>query len=851
MILMPNSDFCKIMKNNKNQSDHSGRAIFLACYFLILSFFTSFAQSVPICNTPANGSDWYYLGPVTPPTPGPGAGFASTGTGAQMRVKFPNPEDSNPQELYACTPTGGLFRTRNVLDSLPVWECITDSTRLPVLGTRDFAFEPGNPDVIYIGTGMRYPLELRRSYGFGLLKSTDGGSTWNPTGLTFDPPGGMEEVVHQVLVHPGIPDTVHVLCGKNYYRSADAGVTFELKKTNPYPCPAGWESAFRDLVFKPGDPRTLYLTTDASYFFISKNGGEDWREINVADLGVEGDVLRMDVAVSKQHPDLIYLGCVTKNEVILRSTDGGETWQKVFDKRLNTSYEKHAFTISPSDDNVLYIGGLYIMQVTVSGNEAAHKMIGGSELHLDHRDLLAVSDENGNDILYSANDGGLYRGTPEGAKWRWRDVSGRGFNNMQFYGIGMAEDFSVVPGGTQDLGIMLIYQNEKGIKPNIGGDGTDCAVDPYDSRYVYGISWAIGPTQIRRSTDGGLTWSGRFNKGMKGTGDTYFFPLIFHENGYLYAGTEKVERLPHKGETWEQVGDINLPTKDPWRVTAMAVAPSDANVIYAYGDQLYKTENANTTADQAQWQSLAEKIGDPARYYHPEGGHIMGIEVDAANPDRVWVGLKTFDSPNKVFFSGDGGETWVNVSQGLPPFPVNALAFQAGTADALYAGTDVGVFFNPRASDPNSEWRCFNNGLPVCLVSDLEMNYCFGKIVAGTFGRGIWESPFAMPSDFQAMEVGRNATWNFKILRSDLVVNKGTTLTLQGEVRIATGKKIVVEKDAKLVLDGAHLDSLCGEPWQGIVTEEGSNGFLGLFFKTAPGTVEQRNGATIGGVPSE
>lgn len=841
------------MKNKKSSNCCSFVGMFLFCCLSLLLASGLPAQPLPVCNTPANGSDWKYLGPFTAPTPGPKANFSYTGTGAQIRVKFPNPEDPNPAELYASTPTGGLFRTRNVLDSMPLWECITDSTRLPVLGTRDFAFDAGNPSVIYAGTGMRYPLELRRSYGFGLLKSVDGGSTWNPTGLTFEAPGGMEEVVHQVLVHPQNPDTLHVLCGKNYYRSSDAGSTFELKKINPYPCPAGWENAFRDLVFKPGTPGTLYLSTDASYFFISKNGGEDWQEFNVADLGVEEDVLRMDIAVSKRNPELIFLGCVTKSrsEVILRSPDGGETWQNVFSKRLSTSYEKHAFTLSPNDDNLLYIGGLYVMQVKLSGNQASFKMIGGGDLHVDHRDLVAVSDGEGGDILYSGNDGGLYRGILQNEKWSWRDVSGKGFNNMQFYGIGVAEDFSVVPGGTQDLGLMLIYPDEKAIKPFIGGDGTDCAVDPYDPNYIYGISWGGGPTQIRRSTDGGLSWSGRFTKGMKGTGDTYYYPLFFHENGYLYAGTQKVERLPYKGDTWEQVGDIDLPVKDPWRVTALAVAPSDANVIYAYGDQLYKTENANAPAAQVRWQSLAEEIGDPARYYHPQGGHVMDIQVDAANPNRVWLGLYTYHSPNKVFFSGDGGETWTNVSRGLPPFPVNALAFQAGTADALYAGTDVGVFYNPQASDPNSEWLCFNKSLPVCLVSDLEMNYCFGKIVAGTFGRGIWESPFAQPSDFLPLEVRSDTTWNFKLLRSDLIVKKDATLTLQGEVRIAGGKKIVVEKGAKLVLDGAHLNSLCGIPWGGIQTEPEDRGFLGLFFKTPAGAVEGLKDWKIEGLPQQ
>ena len=103
---------------------------------------------------------------------------------------------------------------------------------------------------------------------------------------------------------------------------------------------------------------------------------------------------------------------------------------------------------------------------------------------------------------------------------------------------------------------------------------------------------------------------------------------------------------------------------------------------------------------------------------------------------------------------------------GLPPYPINDIVFQAGTKDAIYVGTDVGVFYNPTASDPDSEWLCFNSGLPVCMVADLELNYCFNKIIAGTFGRGIWESPLAGISDFETMEVSKDETWDFKILRS-------------------------------------------------------------------------------------
>ncbi len=805
-----------------------------------------FGQPVPICDSPSNGSQWTCLGPFSPPPLGPKVRPSNTGTGAQMQVKFPDPKLPNPKELYACTPTSGLFRTRNVLDSMPIWENITDSTRLPILGVRDFEFVPGNPDIIYVGSGVRYPLEFRRSYGMGIVKTTDGGWTWKMTGLRFEQRNYNSIPCLDILIHPTGHDTIFAICEMDLYKSVDAGDSFTLIKKQVHPNVFNWGYTFRDLVFQPGNPSVLYLSSDANYFYRSKDGGETWDETNVQDWGVNEEVGRMDIAVSNKNPNLIYLGCVTKTrtECVLRSLDGGDTWRLIFNKKLNTSYEKHAFEISPNDDHVLYLGGYYVNKITVQDSMAYSATIGGGEMHLDHRGLTIVDDGQGHDIIYSANDGGLYLGVEKDKKWQWKDVSGYGFNNMQFYGIGLAEDFSSVPGGTQDLGIMVIYKDGKNLKPAVGGDGTDCAVDKYDPNFVYGITWALHPPQIIRSTDGGVNWGGSFSKGINGTGDPYYYQLAAHENGFTYAGVQDVFRLPNKGEEWTQLGDIELRTDLPFTITAMCVAPSDANIIFAYGDQVYKTENGMAAGEAVRWKALGKNIGraaDPDNGGHP----ILAVEVDAANPDKVWISFNSNRSEFKVYFSDNGGETWQNVSLGLPPFPVTSLAFQAGTEDALYAGTDVGVFYNPRASDPNSEWLCFNSGLPVCIVADLEMNYCEGKIVAATFGRSIWESPFAGPSVFKTIEITKDTTWDFAILRSDVLVKKGAALTLKGEIRAMPGIKIKVEEKAKLVLDAAHLKDLCGEAWGGVELQEGGKGFFSFIFGKKPGLVEQKNGAVV------
>lgn len=820
----------------------------IAALFFLLFTNSAIGQVEPICNTPANGSDWKLIGPNNLPKKGPGARDSQLGTGAQMRIKFQDSHLPNPKILYACTPTGGLFRTMDATIENPIWENITDNTRLPVLGVRDMEFVPSDDKTIYVGAGLRYPLELRRLYGIGVLKSEDGGLSWEKTGLQFTPPGKKGQVCHDILVDPENPNIVHTLCGPNYYKSTDVGKNFELKKTHDLKSPAGWNGAFRDIVFKPDNPNIIYLSTDHNYLFVSNDGGETWTEFDVLELGVEKPTMRMDIAVIESEPNLVYASCATKGgAVILKSIDAGKNWEIVFNKKIRTSYERNDFVISPNDINILYLGGLYIDRVVLDSTKRNSRTI-SSGTHLDHRGLLVISDGDGGDIVFSANDGGLYRGhIPEGKKrWSWKDITGIGMNNTQFYGIGVAEDYSVILGGTQDNGVLVGDSTGHFIKPRLGGDGSDCAVDRFDSKMVYGTKWDLVPPQIYLSKDGGKDYKKHLKNGIEDTADSYYLPLEAGEDGHIYFGTKNVFKLPFGSDTWQQVGEINLPTDLPYRLHSIAVSPSDPDVIYVVGNLLYKTTNA--TSENVTWKRISDGMGKASKPYGT-GGEFSAITVDSRNPNRVWASIRNYNSPTKVFYSPNGGEKWENVSKGLPPYPINDIAFQAGTNDAVYVGTDVGVFYNPNGSDPNSEWQCFNNGLPVCIVADLEMNYCFNKIVAGTFGRSIWESPFAIPSDFKNLNVNNDTEWDFKIIRSDVTVKSGEELILKGEIRIAKGKKITLEKNSQLILDGANIDVLCDGEWGGIEIKDELN-FLQKIFGAKKGVVELRNDATIKNAPS-
>lgn len=82
------------------------------------------------------------------------------------------------------------------------------------------------------------------------------------------------------------------------------------------------------------------------------------------------------------------------------------------------------------------------------------------------------------------------------------------------------------------------------------------------------------------------------------------------------------------------------------------------------------------------------------------------------------------------------------VYSGLPTVPVNCIVYQNGSPDALYVGTDLGVYY---LDNTMSQWVPYSNGLPNVRVMDLDIQYASGKLRAATFGRGLWQTELNVP----------------------------------------------------------------------------------------------------------
>ncbi|MBW3662971.1 MAG: hypothetical protein KY469_07720 [Actinobacteria bacterium] len=98
----------------------------------------------------------------------------------------------------------------------------------------------------------------------------------------------------------------------------------------------------------------------------------------------------------------------------------------------------------------------------------------------------------------------------------------------------------------------------------------------------------------------------------------------------------------------------------------------------------------------------------------------------------TYTGFRQGDDRALVFETTDGGATFTDISGDLPSAPVNDLLL---IEDEVIVGTDVGVFL---LADAGS-WLAVGHGMPKAPVLDLAYNVPTRTLVAGTFGRSLWQ----------------------------------------------------------------------------------------------------------------
>lgn len=152
-----------------------------------------------------------------------------------------------PPTLLASAVPGGLFRSQ---DGAHTWERVHEEPGLEPSWRSVLAVDPADPRVLY--WGFAESLFLRRG---GVLKSTDGGTTWSSaaSGLPEEDGG-----VYALLPDPGVPGTLYAGVGGAVYRSLDRGLTWA-----PVSSAIDRAGAVSSLHLVESSPRLLYAGTQS------------------------------------------------------------------------------------------------------------------------------------------------------------------------------------------------------------------------------------------------------------------------------------------------------------------------------------------------------------------------------------------------------------------------------------------------------------------------------------------------------------------------------------------------------------------------------------------------------------
>lgn len=693
---------------------------------------------------------WVPAGPYQLPTNL--TGYMQNGMGRVNCIAF---DPINPSIYYVGVAQGGLWKT---IDGGQSYTPLTDN--LPITRISDIAIDPINPNTIYIsvcdfeyiGIGLFLDGRKRHThYGIGVYKSTDGGMSWNPTGLSFSLTDGDVSLIRKIVIDPANTNEV-VACGvSGIYKSTNAGTNWTLVQ----------DSLFWDMIQDESTPTTLYAAsgwvknanTGSAGIYKSTDFGSTWTLLNTG-IPPRGSVQRIKLAQSASSPNLIYALTVDSLRGmygIYKTNNSGNTWTLKFNSLNLLGYDDGTgsggqgtydvgFLVHPTNPNKIYVGGVNLWASddgADSFNPAGYWTTSyGPSIHADIHQLNYQASTG---QIYLCCDGGVYRtNNIIPSTWNdlnngnlfqtlWTDVSD-GMNVTSFYRLSSSKTSSnELVAGAQDNA--TFYFDGSAWSTVNGGDGMDNVMDTALTG-AFIASSQFG--NFANTFDGGNSF-GWMNPNANGENAEWTTPIIADNNQYptLYAGFENVSKSTDGGLNWSMISSLPLnPNFYGNELSALAVSNSNPDVLVAARRVRYEFSNPGqlfrTANGGASWTNITTGIPDSLYY--------TSVEIDLNDANTLYISLAGFINGVKVFKSTNGGTTWSNISYNLPNIPINCIKQIPGTNNLMLA-SDIGVYVLFAGT---TQWVQHSNGLPNVIVSDIEFNPAMNKIYISTFGRGIW-----------------------------------------------------------------------------------------------------------------
>jgi len=548
----------------------------------------------------------------------------------------------------------GLFRTE---DGGATWAHVVD--RGPDVGAVDIAGDAAHPDTLFASLWQvrRHPwldyFQDPVGIGSAIVKSTDGGRTWQAVGSIGLPGGALGRI--ELAVAPGtdsrrvwaaIDASEHA--GGGLYRSDDGGLSWSQVNSDESLASSYTSGVFAD----PRDPDVVYAlgqsirrSTDGGktfVFFKGSPGGDDYHHI----------------WIDPTDPRHLLTGADQGAVVTL---NGGESWSSWYNQptgqfyRLGVDNRFPYWVYSGQQDS----GTVGIASRSDYGQITFRDWhpVGGDERDGD------VPDPANPDIVYGAGLGGRLS--------KWNAETGQ-VQNVSPWPIG---SYGIRPGTSRyrydwitPLAISprpphAIYQGAQVLFRSLDGGQSWKTVSPDLSGTVAGTAGCDGDVPVERATACG--WGTIFAISPSPAAD-----------GVVWVGTNngRVQLTRDDAATWS---DVTPPELEDWSrinlIDASAIDPATAYVAVDrhraddFRPRAYRTHDFGRT-----WTEIGHGL--------PDGAWVAVVRQDPAWPTLLYAGTS-----RGAWVSFDDGDSWQPLQLGLPTTGVNDLAVHG---DDLVAATE-------------------------------------------------------------------------------------------------------------------------------------------------------------------
>ena len=673
-------------------------------------------------------TDWFPFGPSPIDAPGVGLGLADG------RIEAAAPDPANADTLYAAANDGGVWKTGVWGNDPPVWLPMTDDQlSLNFAGYHPIKVHPEKTALVFgVVCGP----------GAGVLKSANHGLSWTLLGnALFDGAS-----IGSIAVHPANDNVLWVSVwwdgpGGGVYKSTNGGVNWANATS-------GISGAFTDVVLARWDSNTLFAGVVGGSMpgvYRSTDGGTTWKLLSgipapgfsLADAGQCS--IRIESGSAKGVVYVSYLSLDgSGNPAIhrVRTANSGGSWTKL--NPTGGSLEARSWHlllgVDPASDKHVFANDAYSLWES--------KDSGGTWTRADKNAKVTIGDDwvniaFGKQHVVVTADRDLYTYNPTNKTWKSKegnqqvtlfyDVTPDPTNPDIVYGVAQDHPWAMKFDGTIEWAYM-------------GGGGTEVGkvlVDPTNTSRLY-VSNPLDPTHfVARSTNAGGAWTviRVANDFVANDYDLAYsvqrsFAIDPSKPKRLVIGTTKVwatNNATVANPSWSAIsGILGGATPDQQYITAVAIAPSSSDTIYAAtaDGHIWVTTNGGTN-----WKKRDTGL------FGMGAGRIVDIRIHPQNASRaVAVG----NAQGSVWYLDKVGNTlkWTNIAGNLPTY----LRFGSIFADwtfatpALYVGTTRRVY---HSVDLGTTWSVFANNMPHTVVADLQ-SVVDNILVAGTNGRGAW-----------------------------------------------------------------------------------------------------------------